>query len=273
VQADAMRASRTAVAVSTSFQPLRVDLRTDFYAAADGTTYAAFTLAPSGRGTGVEARWLPFGGLVDIDHPGVEYSFAGAGQFAAAGVGAPDTFQTGLGIDPGRYRALFGLHDLASGRIGYREVELTVPDLGAAGLALSSLTLARSIAPVESTPSTPWKLAYVFGGLRVVPRPDPTLRNGEELHVFYQVYGASSAAGGHTDLALRYRFARWNGEVWEDVGRPLGQQGTTPVQTLSFPLQHWPPGIYRLTVEVRDQRNGALTAGELVFSVAAGLGC
>jgi GWxTD domain-containing protein len=267
-QALSSRPPSTQVQVSTSFEPIAVDLRTDFYEAADGTTYAAFTLAPTQAETAKEDRWTPFGALVSLDREEVRYSFAEAGQFAAAGPESPGTFQTGLGVDPGRYRVLFGLRAGTQGRLGYRQFDITVPDLRRPALALSSLTLAQVLeaaAPVPKEGAV--KVPFVLGGLRVVPRPSATFRNGEEFHLYYQVYGAGLAANGKPSLAIRYRFSGKSGDAWEEIGPPILQTGSSDVQAWSFPLRGWPPGQFRLNVEVQDQARGNLASAEAEFTV------
>jgi GWxTD domain-containing protein len=274
--AGTLGAPRTRIDITTSFHPVSVDLRTDFYAAADGTTYTAFTLAPSAGESAIggaaaapaPAGWVPFGGLVSLDHPEVSFSLADAAEFAAAPEAPAGTFQTGLGVDPGRYRALFGLQDPATGRVGYRQEEITVPDLRRSPLALSSLTLARSIGPAGTAPSSAVKVPFVLGSLRVVPRTDATLRNGDDFEVYYQIYGATTGPDGHPSLAIRYSFAGRAGEDWQAIGGPIEQEGTSAAQAWTFPLKGWPSGGFRLTVDVQDRLAGYTAHGELEFRVA-----
>jgi len=248
---------------------ISVNLRTDFYRAGDGTTYAAFTLGPGAApGEDRGAPLAPFGGIVSLDEAAVTYPFDDDGQFAAAGPDAPGTFQTGIGIDPGRYRILFGLEDAAAGRIGYRKQDLTVPDLGVDALSLSSLTLARSIEPVEGPPGGEAKVPFVLGNLRVVPRTDATLRNGDTFHLYYQVYGAKQGADGTPRLAISYQFEGDTGADWEPIGEPIGQAGLAmEAQAWSFPIRGWPPGRFRLTVTVVDESSGHSTSRALEFRV------
>jgi hypothetical protein len=267
-QALASRPPGEQVRVETSFEPIPVDLRTDFYEAADGTTYAAFTLAPAPSEAATDRQWFPFGGLVSLDHEEVRYSFADSAQFAAAGPQFPGTFQTGLGVDPGRYRVLFGLRAETDGRIGYRQIDVTVPDLRRPALALSSLTLAQVLEPAApARKQDAVKVPFVLGGLRVVPRPSAVFRNGEEFHLYYQVYGAGPAADGKPSLAIRYRFSGRSGEAWEDIGPAIAQTGNSDVQAWSFPLRGWPPGRFRLSVEVQDQARGHLASAETEFTI------
>ena len=258
-------APTTEVRVQTSFEEVPLDVQPDFYRADDGTTYAAFTLGPGKLSNPGEL--IPFGGIISLDDPGISYPLSLAEQFAAAGPEAPHTFQTGLGIDPGRYRVLFGMQEKGTGRVGTWQQDLTVPDLTAGQLSLSSLTLARSLDPVE-TQSSSLKVPYILGKLRVVPRTDRTLRNGEEFHLYYQIYGAREGEDGDLVLDLTYRFQGNTGAEWVDLGDPIEQTGMTgAVQAWSFPLQGWPPGEFRILVHVRDKNSGYPAEGRLTFRV------
>jgi hypothetical protein len=246
-----------------------VDVRTDFYRAEDGTTYSAFTLGPgAAEGSDPGAILAPFGGIVSLDDPAVTYPFDEAGQFGAAGPDAPGTFQTGIGIDPGRYRVLFGLEDAAAGRIGCRIQDVTVPELGGDALSLSSLTLARSVEPVEAPTGGDAKVPFVLGNLRVVPRTSAVLRNGDTFHLYYQVYGARKGAGGDPGLAITYQFEGDTGSDWEPIGEPIGQAGLAmQAQAWSFPIRGWPPGRFRLTVNVVDENSGYSASRTIGFRV------
>ena len=259
------RQSEVEVRTTPSFEAIPVAVRTDYYQADDGTTYAAFTLGPGSADT---AQLVPFGGIISLDDPGVTYSLSLPGQYAPAGPEAPGTFQTGLGIDPGRYRALFGLQEQGTGRVGTWEQILEVPALTGSGLTLSSLTLARVLEPVVEGASSPHKVPFVLGSLRVVPRTTAALRNGEEFHLYYQVYGAQAGDDGPTRIDAVYRFQVRAGGEWTDLGNPIEQPGLTGgAQAWSFPLRGWPVGEFRLLVEVTEPSSGRSTGELLEFRV------
>ena len=116
----------------------------------------------------------------------------------------PDTavFQTGLGIDPGRYRVLFGLQDPATGRVGVHQEDVTIDDFGSPGLALSSLTLARSLETLEEAaiPTSGLKVPFIMGNLRVVPRTRAVIDNGEQFHLYFQVLQVDTGASSNVSF-------------------------------------------------------------------------
>jgi len=256
-------------AVST-FDPIRVDLHIDFYQAADGTVYTAFTMAPDpGDPAAGKRKLVPFGGIVSLDRPEVTYPFNQADQFASPGGKLASVFQTGLGIDPGRYRVLFGLQDRETGRAGVYQQDITVADLSAAPLNLSTLTLARSLRPLEKreTPKSELKVPFILGGLEVIPRTRAEVTNGEEFHIYFQVYGGENGADGTADLDITYGFEGKTGGAWMALGAPITQQGLERVQAWSFPVNGWPAGKFRFTVKVTDRIGGESVTRNLIFDV------
>ncbi len=261
-------ASVTAV---SSFHPIQVDLHIDFYQANDGTTYTAFTLAPSPDDPAAGKRKLiPFGGIVSLDRAEVTYPLNRADQFASPGGKLASVFQTGLGIDPGRYRVLFGLQDRETGRAGVHQQDITVADLSAEPLELSTITLARSLRPLEKreAPKSDMKIPFILGGMEVIPRTRAEVSNGEEFHVYFQVYGAADGADGVPDLEITYAFEGRTGGAWMALGKPVTRQGLQRVQAWSFPIRGWPAGTFRFTVKVTDRIGGESVTKNLIFQVA-----
>ncbi|MGD8375633.1 MAG: GWxTD domain-containing protein [Acidobacteriota bacterium] len=241
---------------------LPLAVRADFYRAVDGTTYVAFTL----EGPSAPTELLPYGGLVGLDGRGTSFPLSGVERFTAAGADAPGVLQTGLGLDPGRYRAFFALRDPATGAVGSWRGDLTVPDLRGDGPALSSLTLARVLEPAAGPAAPDVKVPFRLGGLRVVPRVRPVLAGTEEFQLYYQVYGAPGAEPRPVEIS--YRLEGLHGGRWLPLGDPVRAAGRTgSVQAWSFPVRGWPPGLYRLTVAVRDPAKGQAADEALSFEV------
>jgi hypothetical protein len=259
------------VTAVSSFDPIPVDLHTDFYQAADGTTYTAFTIAPApGDPTAGKRKLVPFGGIVSLDRPEVTYPLDKPEHFASPGGKFASVFQTGLGVDPGRYRVLFGLQDRETGRVGFHQQDITVADLSAAPLGLSTLTLARSLRPLEKreAPHSELKVPFILGGLEVIPHTRAEVSNGEEFHVYFQVYGGEDDAQGNADLEITYAFEGKAGADWMALGQPVTQEGLQRVQAWSFPVRGWPAGTFRFTVKVTDHIGGETITKNLIFQVA-----
>ena len=262
------------VEVQESFDPIPVELRTDYYQASDGTTYAAFTLSPGSDAGEIDAP-VPFGAIVSLDDAAVSYPLNREDQFAAAGPEAPGTFQTGLGLDPGRYRVLFGLRDPASGRVGTHRENIRVANLTADPLNLSSLTLARELRPLKPSemPDASVKSPYVLGSLRVVPRTTASLPSGEELHLYYQVYGAAAGEAGVPWLEITYQFEGDADGDWQALGAPIRYKDVShPAQAWSVPTRGWPAGTFRLTVTVVDRVTGHVARKRMVFEITPAKG-
>ena len=258
------------VTAVTSFEPIQIDLQTDFYQAADGTTYTAFTMAPAPDDPAAGKRKLvPFGGIVSLDRAEVTYPFNRADQFASAGGKLASVFQTGLGLDPGRYRVLFGLQDRETGRAGVHQQDITVTDLSIAPLSISTLTLARSLRPLEKreAPRSKLKIPFILGGFEVIPHTRPEVTNGEDLNIYFQVYGGEDRADGTANLEITYAIEGKTGGAWMALGAPVTQQGLQRVQAWSFPVRGWPAGKLRFTVKVTDLISGESATKNLIFEV------
>jgi GWxTD domain-containing protein len=251
--------------------------RFDFFRAQDGTTYVAI-------GVGVRrsflpddtdaASVLPVARLESLDRPGSSVDFVyrnpfvpgpGNDRVPAAGYLA---FHAGRGVDPGRYRVYVGVFDRASGVVASRREELDVPAFSDAGLQVSSLTLVDPTdggAPTGPAGPSP----FVLAGRPVLPRLDPTLRNGDTFALYYQVYGAAHGPDGRPSLEVEYRFSVVDGATTTPVGDPI-RVGPLQEQALGweFPLRGWPAGSYQLQVTVRDRVAPRSAGAQMDFQIA-----
>lgn len=252
--------------------------RFDFFCARDGSTFVAITLGvqrsflPPGADPG---SLLPVARLERIDAPGPSLDFVYRNPFAPA----PDNdrvppgghllYQASQSVPPGRYRAYVGLFDRNTGEVASRNREIGVPAFPVGSLSLSSLVLARQASPLDAKADIAAAHPFALGGLLVVPRVEPILRNGEDFSLYYQVYGAANDAEGRAMLDAEYRFfvAAPDGE--RPVGEPI-RIGSLTGQALgwSFPVVGWPVARFRLLVTVIDRATGRSATGMLEFSIA-----
>jgi hypothetical protein len=182
-------------------------------------------------------------------------------------------YQALVRLPPGRYQAVVGIYDQQSKWIGSSEGRLEVPAFGGEGLTLSTITQARHLAPLEKVaPITAQSAIDPFrvGNYELVPRMTSRYGSGEELSIYYQVYGtAPEPDSGEPRLTATYRlFALAADGDERGLGEPLVLTGLTrAVQGWSLPIRNWPHGAYRLAVMVRDDGSGSTGSGETFFSV------
>jgi GWxTD domain-containing protein len=185
-------------------------------------------------------------------------------------------YQALVRLPPGRYQAVVGIYDQQSKWIGSSESRLQVPAFASGGeLTLSTITQARHLAPLEEVGPVTAQTAidpFRVGHYELVPRMTSRYASGEELSIYYQVYGTTSdPVIGEPRLTATYRlFALAADGDEKAMGEPLVLAGLTrAAQGWSLPIKDWPHGAYRLAVTVRDEVSGATGSGQTVFSVGS----
>jgi GWxTD domain-containing protein len=178
-------------------------------------------------------------------------------------------------LPPGRYRVVVGIYDRQNSWIGSSENRLEVPAFASGGgeLTLSTITQARHLAQLEDAGPITARTAidpFRVGNFELVPRMTSRYASGEELSIYYQVYGTTpEPQSGEPRLTATYHLFVLEADGSEKaVGEPLVLAGLTrAVQGWSLPIEDWPHGAYRLAVTVRDEISGATGTGQAIFSV------
>jgi hypothetical protein len=193
-----------------------------------------------------------------------------------------------LAVAPGEYDVYVALLDAPrrgekQRRSAIAKQQVSVPDLNAPGLRLSSVVVADRIESLTS-PMTKAEQAlrpYALGAVELVPALDNELRQSETLHLAFVIYGAAGDERGMPDVRVEYRLYQ-GGDFSERV------LGATPPQTLdrttlpprfdlrtggqlavvqSLPLASFPTGSYRITIRVIDNRSGLTTEETVRFAI------
>jgi len=207
------------------------------------------------------------------------YDFAEAhGLLVEDGAPAPGPtsyllFQGGMPIRPGTYTAYYGLIDHASDQIYSFKETVEIPDFQTLRFTLSHITLASRLERLDAS-HTAYTTPFVLGNLRALPRPDDTFRKGEEFAFYYQIYAPDiDPIDGRPDLDLEYRFfaAQADGAGglrFSPLGKPIRlTRQRSQVQGYALPLDDWPPGTYRLRVQVTDNLSDQRSTEEISFRV------
>lgn len=190
--------------------------------------------------------------------------FVPARENERAGLDDDLLFQATALLPPGSYKVLLSVLDRAGGHAGSYEVPLTVPDLNGSGLALSSVMLARGITQVETQASGP----FVIGTLRVLPRLGQTFKPGDDLALYYQVYGAAKdPSTGQPSLDVDYGFFTVEAEQTRDLGHVAFGDQKNEAHGYALTLKDWPAGPYLLRVSVTDRVAQATSTRDVVFEV------
>ena len=164
-----------------------------------------------------------------------------------------------IDLPPGRYTLRIGARENNTKKSGSVSYDLEVPDFQVRDLALSSITLAERLEPAAGSPNPNLKSPFVFGSLRVLPKPGIAYAQDQDFAFYFQVYQArADAASGKPLLDVRYSFLRRDDQdEYQPIGPPLELIGRDQgAQGYAFPLAAWPIGQYRLRVEVTDRLSG-----------------
>lgn len=266
----------------------------EFFGGAGDETIAVLTLGvreealsanpgagPQDSAGTIPARLEAVARLIREGGEGVTYDLAGVNALrAGTGEEARDAagyllFQGGMVVAPGRYAAYYGLFDRRTGNIYSHRDAFEVPSLPRDHLRVGSIALASRLERLSGRSSFGYSAPFVFGDLRAVPRGDADLDSDEQLLIYYQVHGAGiDAIDGRPDFNVEYRIqaARAIGADSEPIFAPFGNPINlshlqNPVQGYSFGLTDWPPGTYRLEVEVIDNLTGERSVSETTIRV------
>src|SRR6185295_6159033 len=182
-------------------------------------------------------------------------------------------FQAGLPIRPGTYTAYYGVIDHDSDQVSSLKETVEIPDLRIRRFTVSHITLASRLERLEGNRAA-YVTPFVLGNLRVLPRSDDLFHVEEEFAFYYQVYGPDNdPIDGRPDLDVEYQFfvARNDGAgglKFAPLGRPIRlTRQRSQVQGYTLPLKDWPPGTYRLRVQVTDNLSEQRSTEEISFRV------
>ena len=219
---------------------------------------------------------------------GLAYPYEAAYGVETANAGdEASTLRRALALLPGEYDLYIAL--LERDRRGERKwavlkQEITVPDLAAAGLRLSSVIVADRVDPLAAPvpPAEQPLRPYALGAAELVPAHDDELRQDETLHVAFLIYDAATDAAGMPDVRVEYRLYRQNyasdrllgstaPQVFDSSTLPEGfdlRAGQQLAALQSLPLSSYEPGPYRLTIRAIDNRSGAVAEEQVRFVIA-----
>ncbi len=169
-------------------------------------------------------------------------------------------------LEPGVYEARFAVEDQARRSLAIRNVVLTVPDIPLGELAASTVVPAERFGPVPEGRRSP----YAVGSEEVIPKPGATFHRGEPLRVYFQVYGAvRDPASQRPHLDVTFRFEKAGARGYRRHGQPAEIRGAGGESMgLTLPVDDWPPGEYRVEVDLLDRITGSRAYTEGHFRIA-----
>ncbi len=274
------------VNVSTVFSMVPVQARIDFHPAARTAperTSVAVTLGvkwPDLEAAGVTlfdpSGAIPTGYLTSADNEQRSYplkdSFAPdpAPEAWTDPRGATYVFQAVAEVPPGSYLLDVAYLDATERVMGSVRDWITVPAFATRTLSVSSLILSSRIDHLQEAVGVAAGAPFTLGSYRVIPRTTQVYKEGSDLTLFYQVYGAQAGADGLPHLDLTYQFYIEDAGIWLPVGSSIVVgEANELAQAWRVPLREWPSGRYRIEASVLDTVSGLTVVRGTLFEIAA----
>jgi VWFA-related protein len=186
-------------------------------------------------------------------------------------------YDTGLSLPAGKYHLKFVVRENETGRMGSFETDLTVPDLKAQPLKMSSIILASQLQPAQKASALN---PLVRDGSEIIPNVTHVFSSTQHLRLYYEVYEpgrantaqpseASAKAGIH--LLSNVSFFRGKAKVFESSVIELTELNARDrkagVFQLDLPLSPLKPGFYTCQVNVIDDAAGAFLFPRLALLI------
>jgi len=254
-----------------SARDLPVWLQTAYFRVGDDRFYVPLTVAVPGsavpfvRKGGEDRATLDLIGVVqDEAHRSVArlrdtvtVAAPGAGEARRKNV----QYQTGFVLPPGRYRAKVVVRENENGAFGSFETAITVPDLRAAPVKVSSVVLGTQIQPDTRRDS---RNPLSRDGSELLPSVTHVVSTRQSLYFYYEVYDPARTPAGDVRLLTTLSFFRGRVRLYEtppvEVTRVAAADRHAAVFQLSLPPAALKPGFYVCQVNIVDD-----VAGRFVF--------
>lgn len=240
-----------------------LDPVTYFFRAQDGSVLAFITLelrpgpgAPGASDDAAGATYLAAASFEELGSrgeraPGLEPRTTSLEMVQTAGH-FPAFFGRAY-LESGRsYGVRYAVNDVARGEIIVKNAVLKVPNLGD-GFSASSLVPAERFGPAGNISGL-----YQVGSEEVVPRFNAEYRRSELLRLYLQVYGATvDPERSMPRVDVVFRFQRSVDGTPKRFGKPFSvREAAGAAMGLALPIGDWPPGAYRVTVDLHDRVSG-----------------
>jgi VWFA-related protein len=177
-------------------------------------------------------------------------------------------YQTGFVLPPGRYRAKVVVRENQDGSFGSFETTITVPDLRAAKVKVSSVVVGtQTQLDAHGDASNP----LIHDGSALLPSVTHVVTTHQTLHFYYEVYDPGRTASGAARLQTTISFLRGRVRRYETPPVELTKVAATgrraAIFQLSVPPGSLDPGYYVCQVNVIDDVAGTFAFPRLALLV------
>jgi len=284
-------------AAADTEQPFTIGWTNDFLKAQDGRIYVPFTVAidPTALTTRdvtfylrVVSRAAPAAGQDGKQEP-APYAFENVWfpELQKPEAGQPYRLSRAFAVPAGDYDVYVAVREWSTDNkktptASVLKQPTTVPDYWNGQLATSSIIVAQDVQQLTKPLTTAEQAEhpYTIGSMQLTPAFSDTFTTAQELSVVFLVYNPA-LKDNKPDIQVEYKFHQKtpDGEKYFNRTAPtvlnadtLGPQwdlnaGYQLVAGQSVPLASFPPGDYRLEIEVQDKLAEQTLTQDVLFTV------
>ena len=260
--------------------PLKFDLRIDFFRQSDDRVITAFTVQTNNK----DLQFEQVGGLqqasINIFGRITAVSGKRSGIFEDSVttdatneelIEARDKksiYQKAIALGPGTYKVDVVVRDVKTGNKGIVNMGFVVPRYDEKKLSTSSMILTTKL---RSTNERDIGQMFVIGNAKVIPNLTGEYKQGQEVGVYLQVYNAGvDQTTLRPAVDVQYILTKGGKEVMRQAEDWSGLSDSGQRLTLArlLPTSSLPFGDYELKVEIRDRVGGQVIENKGRFTVA-----
>jgi VWFA-related protein len=176
-------------------------------------------------------------------------------------------YQSGVTLPPGRFGVKVVVRENTDGRIGSFEAPITVPELKAAPVKVSSVVLSTQLQQAGRGRN---QSPLVRDGVQLVPSVTHVVSKDQKLYFYYEVYEPGEIEGG-PQLKTSLAFYRGKVKVFETpaVERAAVDAADRKAALFQFelPAGSFTPGLYTCQINIIDAASGKFAFPRLAFYV------
>ncbi len=249
--------------------PLKFDLRIDFFRQSDDRIITAFTVQTHNKELSFEsiggleqASMNIFGRITAVSgkRSGIFEDSVTATATAAELADARDkksVYQKAIALTPGTYKVDVVVRDVKSGSKGIVNMGFQVPKYDEKKLSTSSMVLTSTL---RTTSEADIGRKFVIGNAKVIPNLASTYRQGEEVGIYMQVYNAQiDQTTLRPAVDVDYILTQDGREILRQKEDWTGLSDSGQRLTLArlLPTSQMSAGNYEIKVQIKDRVAGA----------------
>lgn len=259
--------------------PLKFDLRIDFFRQSDDRVITAFTVQTNNRDLSFEdvgglqrASMNIFGRVTAVSgkRSGIFEDSVTTDATTEELVEARDRksiYQKAIALAPGTYKVDVVVRDVKTGNRGIVNMGFSVPKYDEKKLSSSSLILASKL---RTTDDRDIGGMFVIGSAKVIPNLSGEYKQGQDVGVYMQVYNAGvDQTTLRPAVDVNYILSKGGKEVFRQAEDWSGLSDSGQRLTLAriLPTAGLTLGDYELKVEIRDRVGGQVIENKGRFTV------